>query len=81
MSCLGGLLAVARRLVGMGADVNTKGGDLGTPLHAAITSGNRDLVQLFLDNGADINAQGGRYGITLQALIERGHLKISCNSY
>lgn len=41
-----------------GTDVNAADADGVTPLIAAVTSGQRDVVQLLLSAGADINARG-----------------------
>jgi len=46
------------------ADVNAKDEDGRTPLHLAVESANRDIIQLLLDKGADINAKDEKSGST-----------------
>lgn len=49
---------IARLLIEHGADVNAGAPDIGwTPLHAAVGSGDLELIELYLDSGADIEAQ------------------------
>ena len=43
-------------MIGKGADVNARAIDGHTPLHHAVESGNRDVVQLLLSVGAHIAA-------------------------
>ena len=50
-----GHLAIARLLLGKGANVNAKDKKKETALHKAARHGHRELVQLLLENGADIN--------------------------
>ena len=53
LASLGGQLAVAKRLIDLGADVNKTGW---TPLHYAATRGHLDLMNLLLDKNAYIDA-------------------------
>ncbi|KAK4182171.1 vegetative incompatibility protein HET-E-1, partial [Podospora australis] len=71
--CKNGLLAVSRRLIEQGADVNAQGGHFGNALQAAASGGHQAVVQLLLEKGADVNAQGGGYGNALQAAASGGH--------
>lgn len=51
-----GNLAIARRLLSLGAKVHARGG-YGTALQVAVSrKGNLELVKLLLDQGADVNA-------------------------
>ncbi|RKK89373.1 hypothetical protein BFJ68_g16728 [Fusarium oxysporum] len=75
-ACLGGLSWAAIDLTTEGADVNAQGGWFGNALQAASFSGNREVVQLLLDNGADVNAQGGEYGNALQAASSEGNREV-----
>ncbi|KAF9056795.1 hypothetical protein BDP27DRAFT_1172078, partial [Rhodocollybia butyracea] len=55
------------------ADVNAQGGMFGSALQAAVTSRNKDIVQLLLEHcNADVNAQGGMYGNALQEAVNSG---------
>ncbi len=47
----------AELLIKLGADVNVRQEDGGTPLHVAVTLGRVELTELLLDNGADVNAK------------------------
>ncbi len=49
---------IARLLLEHGADVNAGAPSIGwTPLHAVVGSGDRELIELYLDSGANIEAQ------------------------
>ncbi len=49
---------IAKLLVDAGADVNAADNPADwTPLHAVVGSGDRELIELYLDSGADIEAQ------------------------
>jgi hypothetical protein len=39
-------------------DINARGGDHATPLHAAVVKGNLDVMMLLLEHGADVAAVG-----------------------
>lgn len=53
-----GNAAMARRLIGLGADVNSGSPNGKTPLMAAAVSRNTEIVQALLAEGADVNAKG-----------------------
>ncbi|KAJ7137873.1 ankyrin repeat-containing domain protein [Mycena epipterygia] len=59
-----------------GVGVNTEGGYHGNALQAASYEGNKQVVQLLLENGADVNAQGGHHGNALQAASLSGHKQL-----
>ena len=46
-----------RRMLGLGFDIEARGDDGGTALHAAAYSGSADIVRFLLDRGADIEAR------------------------
>lgn len=52
-----GDVKIVTLLIAQGANVNTKKGLGGTPLHAAAFRGHTPVVQLLLDHGAEVNAQ------------------------
>ena len=52
-----GHAAAAELLIKLGADVNVRQEDGGTPLHVAVTLGRVELTKLLLDNGADVTAK------------------------
>ncbi len=47
----------AELLIKLGANVNVRQEDGGTPLHVAVTLGRVELTKLLIDNGADVNAK------------------------
>src|SRR5947209_3250242 len=61
------LVSFARKLVELGADVNSQGGRYGNPLQAAALTGNSEIVRLLLERKAKVNARGGYFGNPLQA--------------
>ncbi|KAF9060000.1 ankyrin repeat-containing domain protein [Rhodocollybia butyracea] len=75
---------------GAQADVNAQGGEYGNALQAAISQGDKDIVQLLLEHKADVNAQGGTssghkadvnaqggyYGNALEAAISQGDIDV-----
>ncbi len=52
-------LAIARRLVALGADVNEANITGWTPLHVAALNGTNTLVRFLVDEGANINVMNG----------------------
>ena len=50
-------METAKFLLNNGADVNTKGNDGTTALHAAAELGNTDMIKLLLTHDADVNAK------------------------
>jgi hypothetical protein len=58
----------ARKLIELGADVQSAHPVLGTPVHAAAMSGNPALLQLVLNAGGDGNALNTQRQTPLQAL-------------
>jgi ankyrin repeat protein len=68
-------------LVKQGADVNKRGGVLGSALQAAAYfQGDYrfglEIVDFLLKNDADVNARGGQFGNALQAAVARGNGKV-----
>lgn len=56
-----------------GANVNAKGGNLHTALHAAAGVGNLKIIRLLLEHGADVNARGGHDRYTALHAAVSGH--------
>ncbi|PNP80119.1 hypothetical protein FNYG_06543 [Fusarium nygamai] len=66
-ACLSGLSWAVRDLTAKESDVNAQGGKYGNALQAASYKGDRETVQLLLNEGAHVNAWGGEYGNALTA--------------
>ncbi|MFC1765705.1 ankyrin repeat domain-containing protein, partial [Planctomycetota bacterium] len=73
-----GNLEQVKSLVTAGGDVNAQSDRWGgTPLHLAVSSGRRQVIEFLIANGADVNAQN-RYGRTpLDDVIDRGQTEIT----
>ena len=68
---------IARLLVDAGADVNAADNPADwTPLHAAVGSGDRELIELYLDSGADIEAQDSNGQTPLKTAILAQNLNL-----
>ena len=65
--------AFAGETLAAGANVNARGDDGGTALHAAAVAGEADAVRLLLAAGADVNAR--RNGLTALDMAE-GHAEV-----
>ena len=68
-----GNIAVARKLLDAGSDVNATGGKYGTAVIAAAFAGKHEIVSLLLDSGANVNATGSKYETALIASAFYGH--------
>ncbi|KAF5975527.1 ankyrin repeat-containing protein [Fusarium bulbicola] len=65
-----GKTAIVRKLLGEGFDINQTDEVLGTPLQAAIAGGQRELVEILMDEySADVNASGESFGNALQMAL------------
>ncbi|RKK12755.1 hypothetical protein BFJ66_g2615 [Fusarium oxysporum f. sp. cepae] len=74
---------IARHLINdAGADVNVRGGNMGSVLNAAILSGSIDMIKLILKKGADIGWQDlhGRRPIHYAALKTAEHFRLLLES-
>jgi ankyrin repeat protein len=58
-------------------DLNARGGQHETPLHAAVHKGHLDVVLLLLDHGASVESRGPLRQTALYMASSRGHAKIS----
>lgn len=68
---------IFRLLLSNGADVNTKPGQYGSALTAAVSgSGHIGIIRLLLAKGASVNTQGGESNSAIQAAAERGNIDI-----
>ena len=61
-AALRGSSTITKILLDHGADVNARGGYLGTALQAALVNGHEAVVKLLIDAGAHIVVPGGRTG-------------------
>jgi uncharacterized protein len=66
-------LAIARRLVEAGADVNARQAEDFTPLHEAAQNGQLEMAELLLDHGAEVNAHNVGGKTPLGIAREYGH--------
>ncbi|KAH8714820.1 ankyrin repeat-containing domain protein [Phaeosphaeriaceae sp. PMI808] len=76
VACYFGHVAIAKKWLEKGADVNAQGGHYRNALQAASLQGHEQIVKLLIDGGADVNAQGGDYGNAFQAASLHGHEQI-----
>ena len=58
-----GNLALLRRIIASGANLNTRSGGL-TPLHVAAESGQTNIARALINAGANTNARSSRSGMT-----------------
>ena len=65
-----GKIALIRRELSNGANVNEKNEDGYTPLHLAVKSGHKRIVELLIAKGADVNAKDTRGGTSLDYSTE-----------
>jgi ankyrin repeat protein len=61
-----------RRLLASGADLQDKG-DLGTPLHVAVSQGDVAMVKLFLEKGASLDERSGSGSYPLHVAVGYKH--------
>ncbi|KAI0264856.1 hypothetical protein BC834DRAFT_970425 [Gloeopeniophorella convolvens] len=74
---LSGLPSIVEHILASGShDINARGGEHDTALHAAVNVCSLTVIRLLLDRDADINAQGGRHGNALRAAVSKGKLDI-----
>lgn len=55
-----------RKLLELGAEINTYREGKGTPIHAACEGGKARVVRLLIEKGANVNAEEGQHGNPLQ---------------
>jgi len=76
-AALCGLPDTVKRLVdSRPEDVNTRGRDGGTPLHAAIRNGHSDVALLLLVNDADLHARDNQGETPLHVASRQGDVKV-----
>ncbi len=61
--------SMVRLLLAHGADVNARGGQYGTALHAAAIKGRLGAVKLLIQHGADPRVKAGKFGSALEAAM------------
>ena len=72
-----GSIALVRRGLSRGADVNAKDDGGWSPLHSASTLGHKKIAELLIDKGADVNAQSDGGSTPLHAAPQGGHKGIA----
>ncbi len=72
-----GFSSAFHSLIKMGADINHKGSDGQTILHSAVQKGNKEFVEILLDNKADPNARDNYGDGTLISAVAEGHIEIT----
>ncbi|KAI0264851.1 hypothetical protein BC834DRAFT_843821 [Gloeopeniophorella convolvens] len=77
-AALCGLLPIVEHILASGSpDINARGGQRNTALHAALKECSPTVIRLLLDRGADVNARSSYYyGSALQAAASKGKLDI-----
>ncbi|KZP20362.1 ankyrin [Athelia psychrophila] len=70
-------VAVAKLLLGAGADANVVAGHYGTVLIAVSWTGHVEVAKLLLGAGADVNAAGGQYTTALITASAGGHVELA----
>ncbi|KAI9786673.1 MAG: hypothetical protein M1839_006224 [Geoglossum umbratile] len=61
-----GQLDLVKRLLSLGANIETKDDRSGSALQKAAYAGNDPVVRFLIEQGADVNSSGGEYGNPLQ---------------
>jgi ankyrin repeat protein len=75
-AALCGFLGMVKRLIDLPSeDVNSRGRDGGTPLHAAVRNGHSDVALFLLERNADPNARDNRDETPLQVVSRQGDVK------
>jgi len=73
-ACYLGIGCVVRHLLHNGADVNKISKELGTALHGAVWSGQREVVEFLLKQGASVNVYHPEFSTPLGSAIQRTHV-------
>ena len=63
-------------LLDRGAEDNAKDKNGSTPLHIAVSNGQKDIIELLIANGADVNARDKADHTPLSLATNRGHTEI-----
>ncbi|MBN2319835.1 MAG: ankyrin repeat domain-containing protein, partial [Acidobacteria bacterium] len=75
-SALSGDIALVRRLLEAGADVNAASKSGMTPLHAASLKGHTEIVKLLLEAAAKVNAKDKDDTTALILALQHHHIEI-----
>ena len=71
-----GNLSIVKRLLSLGANVNSSTSTNSHPLRAACYDGHYDIVSVLLDHGADINMTNRHGHTSLMIAAFRNHLNV-----
>lgn len=71
-----GNLTIVKRLLSLGANVNSSTSTNSHPLRAACYDGHYDIVSVLLDHGADINMTNRHGHTSLMIAAFRNHLNV-----
>ena len=74
-----GFYSMVKRLVDSGAhsqDINTRGGNGGTPLHAALRNGHSDIALFLLQRCAKANVKDSQHQTPLHIASQEGHTEV-----
>lgn len=75
--CIRGNLGLAKLLIRYGSDINYEGnGNTNSPIHFAIKSGNKNLVEYLIDSGADISVINNKKQNVLDIAIKKNYSDI-----
>ena len=72
-----GSIALVRRGLSRGADVNAKDDGGWSPLHSASTLGHKKIAELLIDKGADVNVKNDFGQPPLDWAVVYGHTEIA----
>ena len=75
-AALCGIHVMAERLITRRHDVNSRGGQCTTALHASVKKGHLKVTQTLLENGAEVNARDDEDGTALHKASQHGDPEI-----